>query len=300
MKNKKNLILGIIFLLLLLIVLFPIFGGDKYISSLNKPKNEISLSQFTDKNIKSVSIKQLNKEITLTNNNGNWLVSGKPVSKTAIDALTSSFINSTVGHVVSKNASNQNEFGFSPENVTKLKITSSSGVAEFEIGNNGSEMNSLYMRAVGSKNIHLVTGDLKNSLKLNAVDWRDKTVIKVDPGQITKIQVTDPEFILSINKDNKWELAYKGNKSVLTDEKANPAISAVSDLTAYDFLTSDEDKQFSKAENLDSVTITDKTGKSQIIKYIKKDTDYWMSRDGATDKFKVYSYNISGLFDVVK
>jgi|GEM_PF-1685945 len=121
--------------------------------------------------VDSITIKTVQETFTIQKTTRNWVIDGKEVSKNRIDTLFKSIRSFNLGTLLSKNPKNHLELGISDLLGSFVTIRSGSREVNFVIGNPSSVLNSFYFRFLGSNEVYLSSGDLREIITIRKNDW---------------------------------------------------------------------------------------------------------------------------------
>ena len=239
--NKKNLVLGGI--LIILVIIAYLYQGPikKWQANLSKPKNFLS-KIVVDKINKIEIIKNQNDKIILEKNGERWRIAGtkdfyvpNDIAKIMIENLQKA-VKSDL-EIVSDNADMKKDFKTDNDSGIKIKIVKdNSDIVEFIIGKAGNDYKSSYISEQENQKTYLVNSNLNRAFSKSKDDWYNKTIFSIDKTKISKIRFQYPDRNFTVEKsviDDKDEwagiLPYKFN---VDNEKFLEIVDAISYLEA--------------------------------------------------------------------
>lgn len=302
MKNKNQLILAIIFILLVAAASFPYWQHHLFPKKSTFPP-EIKTDSFNKDNLQSITIKTANTELKIEKKDSTWTVNNYPVDQNTLQNFFNALSSLKPGSLVSKNPENHQEFSVDEKNGTLLTLKNPSKEKTIIIGNYSSDLNSFYCRAKDSPNVYQLSGDLKTKTPTTLFDWRDKQIINLSSADISKIEITGKfNFSLQKNSEGKWEISSQKKTKILEDSDINNSVSNFNPLETDDFLNDQQKQEFTKlssAKQASQITFFNKEGNILAqLTVIEKDGDYWVKEKNKDEIFKIYSYKLSPLFNL--
>lgn len=230
--NKKNLILGGV--LIVLIVLAYAYQGPlkKWQASLGKPSN--FLAKAETQKIDKMEIIRGGETTVLEKKDERWKIGdtkdfyvNRGVSESLIKKLEEARIAKL--ELASVNKDKRKEFGI--EDGVRVKLfQENKEMVNFVVGKLGSDYLSTYLALPAGDNIYSVPVNLFDIF--NQDDWRDWTVFSSDKNKIAKIRFQYPNREFTVEKkDEKWSGATP-YKFIVKKEKIDEILDIMSDLTA--------------------------------------------------------------------
>lgn len=230
--SKKNLILGGV--LVVLIVLALAYRGPikKWQANLGKPKNFFSKIDMLS--VDKMEIVKDGKTVVLEKEGEKWKIGGikdfyaaesdaKDIKEILSDAAKESL------ELVSANKDNKKEFQTDEGGVSVKLLSGEKEALDFIVGKAGSEGGS-YISRQSLKETYFIKLDL--SRIFNKDEWRDKTIFSFAKEKIFQVrfQYPDREFTIE-KKGDKWE-GVKPKRFSVDKEKMDKILSVLSNLYA--------------------------------------------------------------------
>jgi len=206
--SRKNIILGGILIILIILVYFYQGPLEKWQSNINKPNN--FFSNINKNDVKKIEINYNEKNTVLEKTDSKWRILPNKdlyILKSDADNIDKTFkeIKNINLELVSNNKENKNNFLFSDEKWVEIKFLdeNSNLLTDFSIGKSDYEGNT-YLTKNNSDNTYLINYDLR-SIFIKS-DWYDKNIFSVNKNDISKIrfQYPDSEFIIEKNNKGDW------------------------------------------------------------------------------------------------
>lgn len=230
--NKKNLILGGV--LIVLIVLAYAYQGPlkKWQASLGKPSN--FLAKAETQKIDKMEIIRGGETTVLEKKDERWKIGdtkdfyvNRGVSESLIKKLEEA--RTAKLELASVNKDKRKEFGI--EDGVRVKLfQENKEMVNFVVGKLGSDYLSTYLALPAGDNIYSVPVNLFDIF--NQDDWRDWTVFSSDKNKIAKIRFQYPNREFTVEKkDERWSGATP-YKFIVKKEKIDEILDIMSDLTA--------------------------------------------------------------------
>ncbi len=299
MSNKTISILFIIFLIVTGIAFFPFIQKRMGRNENLEFSKELPFHIFTKDTVQKIMIKK-QQEFSLVKEENNWNVASYSAYQPIVDAFLQAIQESKPVSIVSRNETNSEEYGISSSSGIFLNLRSANGEEQtFIIGNDGPEIGSFYAKVPDSKNVFLVKGSLRDTIKTTVNDWRNKRLATFSSGDIHSIEVQGASQFVLQRKETQWELTYKGRTKSIEQEKMSSILSQLSFLEGKDFLTDQEHKEFMSATK-NTMIIKNKDGNVLVeLLYIQKNPDYWIKKSDSSDSMKISSYILRDLFNLL-
>jgi len=231
--NKKNLFLGGV--LIVLIILAYAYQGPlkKWQNNLGKPKN--ILADIKIDLIDKIEIISQGKILSLDKKNQKWkydnskdfYVDDSVIAKALAELKTAA---SSEIELISNNRERKSEFKTDDSGLEIKIYQANKQVANFIIGGLASDYASSYISTPESVATYVVKADLTDVF--NPAEWRDFTIFSTPAEKINKIRFQYPnrEFTVEL-KDGKWSGVLPDKFSV-KEEKIKPVLDIMSDLKA--------------------------------------------------------------------
>ena len=200
--------------------------------------------------------------------------------------------------LISSNPEKQKIFEVDSANGNFIEVTDLSGklAGSFIIGKSGPDYNSNYIRTIGSNDVFIARGGIRNALFSDLKRWRDKSILKFDKSTAKGITLAkkDSAMITLAQSDtgNPWKIIEPINSPAKTEE-VDGILNKLSTLNASDFqdeVLEDSAMGFDNPEL--GVTVSFKNGSSRNILFGKKNEDkkYWIKTDGKEQIFLIGEY----------
>ncbi|MCX8008391.1 MAG: DUF4340 domain-containing protein [Patescibacteria group bacterium] len=296
MSVKTIGILFIGFLVVTFVAIFPSVRERIGWDDSRSLSTALPFQEFTKDSTKQILIQKDNVEFSLVKEGGQWKVASYSAHQPFVEAFFSALLASKPSVIVSKNEAYSDEYGVSSRSGIFLTLQDTANKQKtFIIGDDGPEMSSFYAKQQGSNFVYLVKGPLRDSIKTRVNDWRNNTIIELSQDDIHGIELKGSLSFALVKKDKEWEMSFQGKTRSFANEKISPILSRISFLQGRDFLTEEEQKQFT-AGKVDTLVMKDKEQKVlSDISFMKKDGEYWMKKSDSADMLKVSSYMLEDL-----
>lgn len=203
--NKKTLLLGGVFVLLLALAFIYSGPFQKWKTDMSKPKN--MLAQIDMDQLDSIDITKEGKTSSLARVNNNWIFNdGKiPASQALIDQLITALKTSKDGNMelVSSNQGKKKDFETDGQGI-QVKLKQGKNEVNFTVGKQSSDFVYTYFSKTDSADTYAIKVSIVPYL--TQAEWRDTAIFKSDKGKIDKLrfQYPDREFVIEKNGD-KWQ-----------------------------------------------------------------------------------------------
>lgn len=172
--NKHTKILIAVFVVLLLIVIFPTLGGKNSNEKTEIKAPSINLEEFSEENTQKIIIKQEDGELLLELRNERWMMGEDEVSEKKIVAFFEDIAELEIRKLASKNQANHQKFNVDQESSISLTLTKKDKTTTFFVGKQGPTSNSFYIRKEKIANVYLVEGSLRDHLIRESSNWKEE------------------------------------------------------------------------------------------------------------------------------
>ena len=231
--SKKNLLLGGI--LIILIVVAYLYHGPlkEWRESLGQPKN--FLANVNVDEIEEILVINNGQETILEKSGENFKVSGTKdfyvkdrIAKEIISLLREAA--EAKLELVSNNEEKKSEFQTDVSGLQIKIYQSGKQAADFIIGKMAPDYESIYISPNGADNTYIIEADLRSPF--NQSEWRNDEIFFSDKEKINKIRFQYPtrEFTIE-KKDDKWQGTIPYGFAV-SNEKIEEILNIMSNLTA--------------------------------------------------------------------
>ena len=227
MKKLSNKIL-----LISLVVLVAIFAASRIFRSPGLEstvrKELVKLDTATVDEVRILPAKERAEEIKLVREGNNWKVSKgtrtEPGNITSVKGMLGSLVNLQAQRIASRKKEKWQDYNVGDNSTHVSVYKGGDQVADFHVGKLGFVQSAdggfggayTYVRLSDEDEVYTVEGFLESSFNNSFNDWRDKTLLKLNKSDITKISFrypADSSFVLD-KRDSVW---FVGN------EKAEPS-----------------------------------------------------------------------------
>lgn len=238
-----------IVVLVLLVVVYLLVEHQR--SSDIAPKSVDNFLGVDTTEVTKITIGRLGSLLTLEKVAGEWYVMQDEPHKTEpnmIQQLIGIVGKMKVGNVISDNPSNQIKFQVDTLTGFTVSIYSGDDVLSSIVVGKMADYTHTYVRLTGENEVYIAEGMMSHLMNRPPADWRDKTILDLDPNQIqaVEIQFGDQHYALT-RADTVWLLqAQSSDQAVEADQdKASELINSLSNLKAGGFATEMDEYDFS-------------------------------------------------------
>jgi len=277
MKNRSVKTMTLIFVVLLLVVLYPTIRNSVEEKLNKKPESapNVIFKDLTRDNISEILIKSSQKETKITRIENGWVFDGKKVNTRLLDNFFGDLKNLKVGEIISRNQSNHQDLGVSEDVGYVLTIKSTDGSEKkVIIGRSSTGLTSFYIREADKDEVYIADGAVRNDVTRSDIEWLDKTVVNVEFSRIRKIET--PNFTLIKKDDGSFSKSVYGTETSLASEKTSSFSPLFSPLEGYQFLTDSEKTEFINSFKSKIKLLGDGDSLLGEFEYVKKDIDCWV------------------------
>ncbi|MFW6055258.1 MAG: DUF4340 domain-containing protein [Thermodesulfobacteriota bacterium] len=195
-----------------LIIVLVIIGLFVYIYSRTSERISYELPQpasIRQKEVTRITIDNQGRIITLTRDNGQWVVGqrGYPARAGRIEDLLKALDRFQVTDLVSRSR-NYSRYSLDRESAIKLKAWAGQElVRSFWAGKQASTYRNSYVRLDNDPNIYLSRSNWKQTLNREPGDFQDKVVLDFDQKRLRKIGLQGPKGSLTLTRGQNESLS---------------------------------------------------------------------------------------------
>lgn len=256
MKTKNLIILGVVLVAIIGIVILSEQLGNKKSTGTSK----LFFPGFSKATCSALSIKDNNSTITIKRENDSWVIISSdadnssdqensildekavknsstiknyPADSASIETVLEKISIMNRDELISQNPEKQSIFEVDSSNGILVEVfdNQNKSLGSFRIGKNGSDWSSHYVRTIGTDNVYIVSGSIKNAFYTDEKRWRDKTVLKFEKSMAKKISIAKKDTttgkISTIEIEKSVDNAGADIWNIIAPEKAETDKSAI-------------------------------------------------------------------------
>ena len=302
MKTKQLLILGAIFVVLAIVVLFfenP-FGQSEY-----EKKVETAMPLFPNFNkeqVVKIEITATGETTTLSKQNDNWVVASMdnyPADGEGVAELLSKVTEFKNTQRVSNNPEKQLEFEVDSTGVeAKLMDASDKVLAHLFVGKTTPGFLSSYMRPADSNDVYVAQGYLQSVFNKDTRTWKDRTIFNFNKGIVTQINIISPEETveLRLDADGAWQMLKPVAAAAKTTE-VDALLTTFSGLDTDDFAEAkDELAEYGLDTPQSTISAVLNDGTTATLHVGKEEEGkLYVKRDDKDTVFRLFKSNVDRL-----
>jgi len=207
-----------------------------------------NLSSIPPQDVNQFTLESSNSTASLTKENGQWRVSDFPADATMVarflDEVSAVKLESV--DIVSTNPDNFSNYTLGQDEGVRVTLNSGSDSGQFFIGRSGSSTDTFYLKPADQPTVYLIAGQLDQLAVTTPRLWRDKTIVSLSKEEISKLEFTRDNFVLTISRDetSAWQAASGPNQTPLDANLVNPILESLSPLIATDILPEEDTQTF--------------------------------------------------------
>lgn len=300
MNNRTIMILAFIFLGLVLVSSFALWGKYVKIGPENSSHQEIDVKGLAFQNVSKVTIdKKDAPQVILEKKDNRWLVNGFEASAMAVQDFFDALGKMEIKNLVSSNSDNYGNFGLSPEVAYTVAFRQDGQDRVFAFGQAGYGQD-FYIKKQDGQNVYAASGELYGKVSRPVLAWRDKIVVDVPKDKLQKIEIigTAANLILTKGQDGKWGAQTGSQSAVANSTIIDSLLMALNPLVASDFLSEQETSEFTAAKNKVVVRLYSNSGELLADLQAVSKTDAWWVKSNAKDT--VYKISNASVTDILK
>ena len=302
MKTKQLLILGAIFVVLAIVVLFfenP-FGQSEY-----EKKVETAMPlfpNFNEEQVMEIEITATGETTTLSKQNDNWVVASMdnyPADGEGVAELLSKVTEFKNTQRVSNNPEKQSEFEVDSTGVeAKLMDASDKVLAHLFVGKTTPGFLSSYMRPADSNDVYVAQGYLQSVFNKGTRTWKDRTIFNFNKGIVTQLNIISPEETveLRLDADGAWQMLKPVAAAAKTTE-VDALLTTFSGLDTDDFAEAmDELAEYGLDTPQSTISAVLNDGTTATLHVGKEEEGkLYVKRDDKDTVFRLFKSNVDRL-----
>jgi len=229
-----------------------------------------------------------------------WTVNGHSANTAFVDAMLAALAGSSAqSELIAENASSHAGLGLDSLNARRLSVRAGNAtkpVADLLLGHRGESYGTVYARVPGDASAYQVRSGLAEVVDRQMDDWRDKSIARVSPDSVERIDVTRGKKSYTLTrKENGWSVDGKDADSaavagVLTQFK---------ELNASGFASASEAGALDFSKPARVIRVLDKQGKALLaLSADSMASGFWVRREGDSTTFRLDSWALNQLTPV--
>jgi hypothetical protein len=250
-----------ILVLVLLVVVYLLVEHQR--SSNVAPKLVDNFLGVDTTEVTKITIGRLGSALTLEKVAGEWYVMQDEPHKTEanmMQQLLNILGEMKVGNVISDNPSNQIKFQVDTLTGFTVSIYSGDDILSSVVIGKMADYTHTYVRLVDENEVYIAEGMMSHLMNRPPADWRDKTILDLDPNQIQAVEIRFGDQRYAITRaDTVWQLQAEATDEVVAvdQDKAIELINSLSSLKADGFATEMDEYDFSEIGYSAKITLSD-------------------------------------------
>lgn len=163
-------------------------------------------------------------QVDLTRTETGWKLNEFPADTRQIERLLDALTTDQPDNLATTNAAAFERLGIA-EASQRVTVSTADSQRVFVLGNSSVQPGMYYLQVEGESQVWQVKGQLKNLMSLKAIDWRDKTLVRLQPDAYDRVEVQTPSGAIVITKqaDNTWQ-ATSGRRSTTVGSQLESGI----------------------------------------------------------------------------
>ena len=302
MKTKQLLILGAIFVVLAIVVLFfenP-FGQSEY-----EKKVETAMPlfpNFNEEQVMEIEITATGETTTLSKQNDNWVVASMdnyPADGEGVAELLSKVTEFKNTQRVSNNPEKQSEFEVDSTGVeAKLMDASDKVLVHLFVGKTTPGFLSSYVRPADSNDVYVAQGYLQSVFNKDTRTWKDRTIFNFNKGIATQLNIISLEETveLRLDADGAWQMLEPVAAAAKTTE-VDALLTTFSELDTDDFAeATDELAEYGLDTPHSTISAMLNDGTTATLHVGKEEEGkLYVKRDDKDTVFRLFKSNVDRL-----
>lgn len=284
MKNRLTLIL----ILLVLVGVLWFVMQDRTVVPVDRPFVEVDSAK-----VAALSIEAPDISVDLRKTGEGWEVGGDhpyPANVSSVERAIDQLQKMMRGALVTEKPERHAEFEVDDSAATKVAVHQDGQVTVVYLGKTGPTFQTTYARMESSDEVWEVAGNYSGTFKRKAVDWRDKTITKLEMEDIRHITLEYPRETISLSRDTSgWSVGYKDEVFPADKSQVERLARMVSRINTVEFADTLAEDAFDSPELHLTAALT--TGETVDFRLIKKDEaaeQYYLRKQDAPSDFVIY------------
>ncbi len=294
--------------LLVAVVLLAVLGGAIWYSNKKQAQKEKAPSDTSPK-IVSIAEGQFREirllkagaePVVLSRDSGKWaLTAPQPLAADpdASASLISTLSSVTADKTIADNATDLAGFGLASPTLKVQVIEKDGKQVELAIGDDTPTNSGAYAKVSGDPHVYTVASYLKTSLDKTVEDLRDKRLLTIEFGKLTRVKLAakGPEIVFGKNAGNEWQIVEP--RPLRADSgQVETLVGKLRD-AKMDLATAPEEaaKKFLTAATVALAQVTDNSGAQTLEVRKDKDNNYYARSSAVAGAYKIASDTGEGL-----
>jgi len=172
--------------------------------------------RLNETTLNAVRIASPVETVSLQASGGSWTVNGYRADSISVLRLQTALAAGEVGGVVANNPNNHARMGLVTDSAWAVDFTLTDGTTvSLLVGEGGPIAPSAYVRLPDEDAVVVVSGDFRPSVVRPLLDWRDKTILRVDSTAVVQLVLeTDEGTYVTERTDDTWSVAGEPANSI--------------------------------------------------------------------------------------
>ena len=290
-RNLKRILVGVGVLVLLYLGISLLTRGSGDADARRDEGISDLLSSLSEEEIGHIDFVSDSEKVTLTREDGRWLVNGHPTDPSRIDDFWNDLSELPPSDVVAASPVNHARLGVHDDSATLIIFHGPDGSSTtLLIGKSGPSWPSVYLRIPEEDPVYLVRTDLRTVAHRAAGEWRDKVATRVDTAAIRTLRV--------VREEERYELVRRDGAWWIGSDSANAeTIGALLDELSEVRVTSFAADTATMPEATRSLVALDEKGDSLAVLAMAKTegVNVWVSLPGDETIYEVATFRADRL-----
>lgn len=258
----------------------------------------IDIGPITEDHVDTIVIEKDDIRIELSKRSGEWKVGDRPVDPDKIELIWETFKGMTISGPVSKNKSNFDRFGVGDSDMSVV-FRKSDHERRMRIGLRATTFDTTYIRNAEQNEVYVANANLSSLFSTQVDDWRDKTVMRVNPLSVFAVEIENEGDIIRLKKDAEgaWFLVNGDERVKVEQSKVSDMLANLNPLTARAIVGGSGAREFSNRQVRNGVRLY---GEDDVLLRqldLVKEGDYWWARASGDDTvFDLQKYKLANVF----
>lgn len=146
--------------------------------------------------------------LTLYEAAGRWVVNGFAAAPNSVDDMLEAMADGEEGTLIARSASSHSRMGVDSTGGRLRVFAGGQWVTDLIVGERGSGFRGRYVRRADGDRVYLLEGTLADMVGRSENDWRDKTIVAIEPATVGWITVeTGRSGYTLLRRDTIWTFA---------------------------------------------------------------------------------------------
>ncbi len=242
--SRRNMIL---FIMLIVFAAIAVWIADPFNTGRTRDSERLIFEGIDIKNADRIEINSKRNSVAITKTDDqSWILPEKedyPADMDSVKRILENLTEIPIGRAVTSNLKDLEKYGLDKDSKTSIRVYNNDRmILGMDIGKNGPDLLSSFIRVEDDDHIRLVPGNIKYFYEKPVSDWKDRIVLDLREYELSSLEIISDDYSAKILIDES--LGYTSVEPVaekeLNREAVSKIISSLKPLRADGFLEDEE------------------------------------------------------------